>query len=98
MVMVQMRLEDELAGLLAEANRPLAEIARERLVLDLFQRADVSRGRAAELLGIDLESFLLLASRAGIPVIDLTEDEWAAEAASIDRLLQRRRSSSTPVR
>ena len=87
MVTVQMRLEDDLANLLAEADRPLGEVARERLDLDLFRHADVSRGSAAELLGVDLGSFLLLASRAGIPVVDLTEDEWATEEASIDALV-----------
>src|SRR5690242_3547993 len=95
---VQLDLPDELWAILGDGDRPVEQAVLEMVVLGLFRRAEVSRGRAAELLGIDLESFLLLASRAGIPVIDLTEDEWAAEEAAIGLLIERQRSSSTPAR
>lgn len=83
MATVQITLDEDLAGFLEEGDRPLSEVARERLVLDLFRRAQISRGRAARLLGMDLLAFLRLASRAGIPVIDMTPDEWQAEVARI---------------
>lgn len=51
----------------------------ELIVLDLYRRKRISRGRAAELLSEPLERFLQRASLAGIPYLDLTSDELRSE-------------------
>lgn len=96
---VQIALDDEVAQFLHEDGRLVAEVARERLVLDLFRRFRISRGRASEILGIPLHDFMLLASAAGIPIVDATEEEWEREMAVVDTLVDRFRnaSSSTPA-
>ena len=96
---VQIALDDEVAQFLNEDGRPVAEVARERLVLDLFRRSRISRGRASQILGIPLLDFMLLASAAGIPIVDATEEEWERETTVVDTLVDRFRksSSSTPV-
>jgi predicted HTH domain antitoxin len=92
---VQIALDDEVVQFLTEDGRPVAEVARERLVLDLFRRFRISRGRASEILGIPLLDFMLLASAAGIPIVDATEEEWKREMAVVDTLVDRVPSSSS---
>lgn len=43
----------------------------QELLLELFRRGEISRGRASELLGIPLAEFLGLASSRKIDVISL---------------------------
>lgn len=80
---VAIEIDEEVAALRHRHDRSAAEGARELIVTELYRRGTVSRGRAAELLGVSLESFLRYAGKLGIPYIDLTEDEWEAEKRSI---------------
>jgi predicted HTH domain antitoxin len=48
------------------------------VALRLFEQGRISSGRAAELCGLPRVDFLLAASRAGVPVVDL-------DAAELDR-------------
>ena len=54
------------------------------MVLDLYRRRQISSGKAAELLGMDLLAFIQYSSRLGIPYFDMTEEELAAELARLD--------------
>jgi predicted HTH domain antitoxin len=74
--MATVQLDDDLAAI-------LDRVAREMIVFELYRRGAISRGRAAELLGVPLYDFIKRASSLGIPYIDMTEDEWAAEMAII---------------
>lgn len=56
------------------------------IVLELYRRGTISSGKAAELLGMQRIDFIKHASRLGIPYIDMTEDEWAAEKAASESL------------
>lgn len=56
------------------------------IVLELYRRATIPSGKAAELLGMDRIDFIKHASRLGIPCIEMTEDEWVAEMAALDAL------------
>lgn len=80
------KLPDEIIALLHRSDRPLAEVAQELIVLELYRQGLISSGKAAELLDMGRWDFVRYASRLGIPFFDMTEDEWAAEVAQIDRL------------
>jgi predicted HTH domain antitoxin len=82
----ELRLPDEVIALLYQSNKPLAEAARELIVLELYRRGLLSSGKAAELLGMGRWDFVRHASGLGIPFFDMTEDEWAAEVALIDQM------------
>jgi predicted HTH domain antitoxin len=81
---VRIDLEEGLAALLHQTNRPIQEAAREMIVLELYRRGTISSGKAAELLGMPRLEFIRHASRLGIPHIDMTPDEWEAEKAVLD--------------
>ncbi|PYQ05871.1 MAG: hypothetical protein DMF83_13950 [Acidobacteria bacterium] len=83
---VKIDIDEALAALLHQTNQPVQEAAREMIVLELYRRGSVSSGKAAELLDTSRLAFLQRASRLGIPFFDMTEDEWAAEQASLKEL------------
>ena len=82
--MVTVQIEDELAAFLQDADAPVEQTAREMIVIELYRRHTISRGKAAELLGMPLFDFLQLASKLGIPYIDMTLEEWEAERELIE--------------
>jgi predicted HTH domain antitoxin len=81
---VRIDLEEEIAALLDQTNQTINDAAREMIVLELYRRASVSSGKAAELLAMSRLDFIRYASRLGIPYIDMTPDEWAAEQENLD--------------
>jgi predicted HTH domain antitoxin len=83
---VRIEIDEALAALLHQTNQPVQAAAQEMIVLELYRRGAVSSGKAAELLGISRLAFIQHASRLGIPYVDMTEDEWAAEKAASDSL------------
>ncbi|HEY0602677.1 MAG TPA: UPF0175 family protein [Herpetosiphonaceae bacterium] len=83
---VTVQLDEELAALLSGSNQPLQQTARELIVLELYRRGTISSGKAAQLLGMSRFDFVQHASRLGIPFLDMTEDEWAAERAQLETL------------
>ncbi len=60
--------------------------ASELIVLELYRQRRISRGKAAELLGEPLASFLQRAVHADIPYFDLTSDELREEIESAEDL------------
>jgi predicted HTH domain antitoxin len=64
-----------------EPPEQFAEEARFLIALKLFDQGRISSGKAGILSGLGRVGFLLAASRAGVPVVDLTEDELAEEFA-----------------
>ena len=83
---VTIELDEDLAAVLHQTNQPVQEAGREMIVLELYRRGTISSGKAAELLGMQRIDFIKHASRLGIPFFDMTEDEWAAEQASLKDL------------
>ena len=64
-------------------SAPTAERAdRELMVMELYRRGALSRGKAAELLGMPLGDFLKRANALGIPYFNFTDEEFAAELAA----------------
>ena len=78
---VTFELEDDLAALLHQSNRPTGETARELIVLELYRRGALSSGKAAESIGMPRFAFVCYAAKLGIPYFDMTEDEWTTERA-----------------
>lgn len=95
---VDLQLDEDLAPFLRRADCSIGDAARELIVTELYRRRAISRGKAAELLGLSLEAFLRYAADLGIPYFDFTEDEWEAEKQTVREIAASRRSSATPVR
>lgn len=70
-------------GLPSSSELPdnFADEARFLLALKLFEQGRISSGKAGRLCGMGRVEFLLAASRAGVPVVDLSGDELAEEFA-----------------
>ena len=78
-------LGEDLSGFLATLGHPIAQMAREMIVFELYRRSLVSSGKAAELLGMSRLEFIRHSSELGIPYFRFTEDEWLAEVAESKR-------------
>jgi predicted HTH domain antitoxin len=83
---VKIEIEESLAALLHQTNQPVQQAGREMIILELYRRGTISSGKAAELLGMERLDFIKHASGLGIPFIDMTEDEWAAEMGRLRAL------------
>ena len=86
MTTVQINVGSELAAVLQSLNQPTDQAAQQLMVLELYRRRTLSSGRAAELLRMSRWDFIQFASRLGIPFLDMTEDEWAAEMAQVTKI------------
>ena len=83
---ITIEIDDDTAARLGDSPDAVTVAAKEAMVLELYRRHVISDWRASRLLGLDVGAFLHLASARGIPVIDLTPDEWARELETINRL------------
>ena len=81
---VKVDLDEAVASLLHQTNQPVQEAAREMILLELYRRGTISSGKAAELLSMPRLEFIRYASHLGIPLIDMTADEWEAEKAALE--------------
>ena len=70
-------------GLPSRAELPdnFPDEARFLLALKLFEQGRISSGKAGRLAGMGRVEFLLAASRAGVPGVDLSQDELEDEFA-----------------
>lgn len=94
---VTLELDEDFLALLGEPDRPFDRAAIELMVLELYRRRAVSSGWAAERLGMGRIDFIRYASDLGIPFIEMSEDEWAAEKREIARIVGEDRLLPTPV-
>ncbi|MFT4040490.1 MAG: UPF0175 family protein [Thermomicrobiales bacterium] len=83
---VVITLEADVADLFGETPEQIARFLLEAGVLDLFRRQVISRGRAAEILGLNFEEFLQLSNAAGIPHFDFDAEDIEYELRAINRL------------
>ena len=81
--MVTVQLDEDLVALMHDGHEPVEQVAREMIVFELYRRGTISRGRAAELLGIPLSEFIKHATSLGLPYVDMSDEEWASEMAII---------------
>ncbi len=83
---VRIEIDEALAALLHQTNQPVQVAAREMIVLELYRRGAISSGKAADLLGTSRLAFIQHSSSVGIPYLEMTDDEWAAEKAASESL------------
>ncbi len=83
---VRLDLEENLVAVLHQLNQPIEQAARQLIVLELYRRAMISSGKAADLLGISRWEFIHQASQVGIPFFAMTKDEWQAERSRSEAL------------
>ena len=74
---LEFELPDEVVAQLGEEDMVLK--AKEALVMELLREHHVSQGKAAEILAISRHELFDLMTKYQVPVIDLTEEELAAE-------------------
>ena len=86
MATTQVELGPDLVEVLSQSDQPLAEAARELIVLELYRRGTISSGKAAMLLDLDRSSFVQHAARLGIPYFDMAAEEWGREVGLLGAL------------
>lgn len=86
MSVIQLDIDESFADLLGDSPEQIKRSALESIVLDLYRRHVISGGRAAEILGLDLLSFIRWSGSLGVPYIDMTEEEWEQERRAIQRM------------
>lgn len=76
-----LELPEDALALPGVSPASLIQEAKFMLALKLFEVGRLSSGKAGQLCGMGRVEFLFAASRAGVPVVDLDEEELAAEFA-----------------
>jgi predicted HTH domain antitoxin len=76
-------VSDDFLAATGEDRATFERRARVVIVLDLVRRGQITMSRGARELGLDRLAFMRLASANGIPVFDLSEEEWKAEVQRI---------------
>lgn len=82
----RVELDADIVALLEARARPVEDIARELIVLELYREGQLSGGRAAEILRLSREDFIRLASERGIPYFQLDDDELRREVDASESL------------
>lgn len=85
MTTIHLDLDEDFLVLLRQQDPSIERAARELMVMELYRRGAVSRGKSAELLGMPLADFLDRAAALGIPYFDYTEEDWAEEMRQVER-------------
>ena len=65
----------------AEFTADFTNELRFLLAMKLFEQGRISSGKAGRLCGMGRAEFLMAASRAGVPVVDLSQQELDEEFA-----------------
>lgn len=97
MTTLHLELDDDLVALLQQQDSSLERAARELIVMELYRRGSLSRGRSAELLGMRLADFLDRAAALDIPYFNFTDEEWVEEMRQVEREVALHPSSPTPA-
>jgi len=82
---ITMEVSDELMKLLG-SEEEIEKEARQALVMDLIRRGKISRGKAAELLGISLWDLPELLSSYEIPWFDYSKEQLAQDMAALRKI------------
>jgi hypothetical protein len=78
-------LDEDVTELLGESPEEIERSALEMIVLELYRRHDISAGRAAELLHLDLLTFARWSGSLGVPYFDTTSEQWEQEFRAINK-------------
>jgi len=83
MSQIQITVDESVTELLGDSPEQIERTALEIIVLDLYRRHVISGGRAAEILNLDLLTFIRWSGSLGIPYFDMTPEEWEQELRAI---------------
>lgn len=81
MAVIHIDLPESILLNTGQSHEEFVREAKFFVMLKLFELGRISSGRAAEVCGLPRVEFLLLASRAGVPVADLDAEELNREFA-----------------
>jgi len=83
MSQIQLTIDESVTELLGDSPEQIERTALEIIVLDLYRRHVISGGRAAEILNLDLLTFIHWSGSLGIPYFDMTPEDWEQELRAI---------------
>lgn len=88
---VEVELPEELWKLAGFSPAKASAKVRELLVMELLRRAQLSQGKAAELLGLDRWELMDLMAAYQVPATQLTTSELTADRQRLHKLLKETR-------
>ena len=80
MIEITMTIPDQCVGILGSTPDEAAARLRMLAAVKLFEMKELSSGAAARLAGVSRIEFLKRLADYGVPVFDVTEDEFQQEA------------------
>jgi predicted HTH domain antitoxin len=83
MSLIQLEVDESVTELLGDSPEQIERTALEIIVLDLYRRHVISGGRAAEILNLDLLTFIRWSGSLGVPYFDMTPEDWEQELRAI---------------
>ncbi len=78
-VKVALEWPEDILGVLDVTEQELGQRVKELVVMQLVREGRISRGKGAELLGVDWWTFIDLLAKHNIPYFDLSAEELANE-------------------
>jgi predicted HTH domain antitoxin len=82
---IRLTVDESVSELLGDSPEQVERAALEIIVLDLYRRHVISGGRAAEILNLDLLTFIRWSGSRGIPYFDMSDEQWDHEVQSINK-------------
>jgi predicted HTH domain antitoxin len=86
MSQIQINVDESISELLGDSPEEIERSALEIIVLDLYRRHAISVGRASEILGLDLLSFIRWSGARGVPYFDLSDEDLEQERRAIESM------------
>lgn len=80
---IQFELDADVTEILGNSPEQIERSALEMVVLELYRRHEISVGRAAKILDLDLLTFIRWSGSLGIPHFDMSPEQWEHEVQSI---------------
>ena len=77
-------LDEQVTDLLGDSPEQIERNVLEMLVLELYRQRRLSIGRSAALLGMDQLSFIRWSGALGVPLFDMSDEEWELERQAIE--------------
>jgi hypothetical protein len=78
-------VDRDVVELLGDSPEQIERSVLEIIVLELYRRHTISAGRAAEILNLDLLTFIRWSGSLGVPYFDMTPEQWEHELRSINK-------------
>jgi predicted HTH domain antitoxin len=83
---VKLHIPKDVADLPGNNPEEVERSVHEIFVLSLYRQHEVSAGRAAELLGMELMAFARWSSSLGIPYFDTDPEDWENQLRALEKL------------